>query len=334
MQPHQSATIRIFKDLANEASYVNGFCHPAAARIEKGAVALVAARAALAQHLRPDPPVDLGRIILLTQPRQFDRNHDVDLERIRVVALAAAARAGEILLHYWGRTHNIEKKGAINLVTEADLASEKAIVELIHTAFPEHTVLAEESGITLGTDSCEWIIDPLDGTTNYAHGLPEFTVSIAFAHEGRLLFGLVLNPMTEELYSAMRSQGATLNGRPIHVSSTKTLSDSLLVTGFPYDLKPVIRPMMERFERCLMAAQGVRRLGSAALDLCYVACGRFEGFWEQNLAPWDTAAGVVIAEEAGSSISDFSNRPYSIEGKEILATNGLIHEELGTLLML
>jgi len=258
----------------------------------------------------------------------------VDLDKIRGVGLAAAAKAGEILRHYWGKTHNIDKKGAIDLVTEADLASEEAIIHLIRTAFPDHAVLAEESGVTHGIDSRQWIIDPLDGTTNYAHGLPAFTVSIAFAFEGELTFGSVLNPVTEELFCGMRGQGASLNGRRIRVSSIQALSDSLLVTGFPYDLKPVIHPMMQRFERCLMAAQGVRRLGSAALDLCYVACGRFEGFWEQNLAPWDTAAGVVIAKEAGASISDFSNGPYAIEKKEILATNGVIHEELIPLLRL
>jgi myo-inositol-1(or 4)-monophosphatase len=273
-------------------------------------------------------------IIRLTGWQQLDRNPFVDLERIRAVGLAAAARAGEVLRHYWGKTHSIEKKGVINLVTEADLASEKAIIHLIRTAFPEHTVLAEESGVTFGTDSCEWIIDPLDGTTNYAHGLPEFTVSIAFALEGKLVFGSVLSPVTEELFCGMRGLGATLNSRPIRVSRTQDLSESLLVTGFPYDLTAVIHPMMQRFERCLMSAQGVRRLGSAALDLCYVACGRFDGFWEQNLAPWDTAAGVVIAEEAGASISDFSNGPYSIEKQEILATNGVIHEELIPLLRL
>jgi len=258
----------------------------------------------------------------------------VDLERIRAVGLAAAARAGEVLLHYWGKTHNIEKKGAIDLVTEADVASEKAIIKLIRSVFPDHTIVAEESGVTVGTGSCEWIIDPLDGTTNYAHGLPDFTVSIAFAYEGTLVFGSVLGPVTEELFCALRGRGAHLNGRPIHVSSTQTLMESLLVTGFPYDLKPVIRPMMERFELCLMAAQGVRRLGSAALDLCYVACGRFEGFWEQNLAPWDTAAGAVIVREAGGSISDFSNEPYTIDKREILATNGFVHEELVQLLRL
>ena len=273
-------------------------------------------------------------IILLTLRHRFDRDLYVNLEKIRTVGLAAATEAGEILRHYWGKNHTIEKKGAIDLVTEADLASERAIIRLIRTAFPEHAVLAEESGITIGNDSHEWIIDPLDGTTNYAHGLPEFTISIAFANEGKLVFGLVSNPVTGELFCGMKGQGATLNGRPIHVSGTQTLAESLLVTGFPYNLKTIIRPLMQRFERCLMASQGVRRLGSAALDLCYLACGRFEGFWEQNLAPWDTAAGVVIAKEAGASVSDFSNRPYSIKKKEILATNGFIHENLAMLLRL
>ena len=272
--------------------------------------------------------------MMLTLRQQFDRNLFVDLEKIMTVGLAAGARAGDILRSYWGKTRTAEKKGAIDLVTEADLASEKAITQLIRTAFPEHSILAEESGITPGADSHKWIIDPLDGTTNYAHSLPEVTVSIAFAYKGRLVFGLVLNPVTEELFCGVQGRGTTLNGQPIHVSSVQTMGESLLVTGFPYELKSVMRPLMHRFERCLMAAQGVRRLGSAALDLCYVACGRFEGFWEQNLAPWDTAAGVVIAQEAGASISDFSNSPYSIEKKEILATNGVIHEELAMLLRL
>ena len=258
----------------------------------------------------------------------------MDLGTIRDVAVAAAARAGEILYSHWGGIHNVEKKGAIDLVTEADVASEKAIIEVIRTAFPDHTILAEESGVTPGTDQHEWIIDPLDGTTNYAHNLPEFSLSIAFALEGEMAFGLILNPVAGELFCATRGQGAELNGRPIRVSSTKAVAESLLVTGFPYDLQPVIRPLMQRLERCLMAAQGVRRLGSAALDLCYVACGRFDGFWEENLAPWDTAAGWIIAQEAGGKISDFSHGAYSIDKKEILATNGLIHQEMTELLAL
>jgi myo-inositol-1(or 4)-monophosphatase len=258
----------------------------------------------------------------------------VKLGRIRDAAVAAAARAGEILRNYWDKAHTVEKKGAIDLVTEADVASEEAIIEVIRTAFPDHTILAEESGVLPGTDPHEWIIDPLDGTTNYAHHLPEFSLSIAFALEGEMAFGLILNPVARELFCAMRGQGAELNGRPIRVSSTKTVHESLLVTGFPYDLEPVIDPLMQRLERCLLAAQGVRRLGSAALDLCYVACGRFDGFWEQNLAPWDTAAGWIIAQEAGGKVTDFSQGAYSIDNREILATNGLIHQEMTTLLAL
>jgi myo-inositol-1(or 4)-monophosphatase len=186
----------------------------------------------------------------------------------------------------------------------------------------------------LGSDQYEWIIDPLDGTTNYAHHLPEFCVSIGLAREGDMVFGLILSPVIGEFFCAMQGEGATLNGRPIHVSGTNTVSESLLVTGFPYDLPPVIRVLMSRLERCILAAQGVRRLGSAALDLCYVACGRFDGFWEQNLAPWDTAAGMVIVQEAGGRVTDFSNEPFRIEEKEILATNGHIHDEMRRILSL
>ena len=258
----------------------------------------------------------------------------MDLEKVRDVAVAAAARAGEILCRNWGGIHDVEKKGAIDLVTEADGSSEKAIMEIIRSAFPDHTILAEESGMAPGTDPHEWIIDPLDGTTNYAHNLPEFSVSIAFAHEGEMAFGLILSPVFGELFYGTRGHGAELNGRPIRVSGVKNIRDSLLVTGFPYELQPVIRPLMGRFETCLLAAQGVRRLGSAALDLCYVACGRFDGFWEQNLHPWDTAAGWIIVEEAGGQVTDFSNGNYNIDKKEILATNGLIHQEMTELLVL
>ncbi len=258
----------------------------------------------------------------------------MDLGKIRDIGVAAALRAGEILRNRWDRAHTVKKKGAIDLVTEADLASEDAIIQLIRAVFPGHTILAEESGVTPGTDPYEWIIDPLDGTTNFAHHLPDFSLSIAFALEGEMAFGLILNPVAGELFCATRGQGVELNGRPIRVSSTKTVAESLLVTGFPYDLEPVIGPLMQRLERCIMAAQGVRRLGSAALDLCYVACGRFDGFWEENLAPWDTAAGWMIVQEAGGTISDFSSGAYSIDKKEILATNGLIHQEMMALLAL
>jgi len=256
----------------------------------------------------------------------------VDLEKIRDVGLAAAARAGDVLRRFWGKSYGVKKKGAIDLVTDADVASEKAIKAVIQTAFPRHTIQAEEGGIAAGETACTWIIDPLDGTTNFAHNLPDFSVSIAFSNEDQLLFGVVLNPVNKELFWAMEGKGAYLNGDPVGVSDVQRMQDALLVTGFPYDSKSGLEAIMGRFQRCLQASQGVRRLGSAALDLCYVACGRFEGFWEQNLAPWDTAAGVVIAAQAGATITDFSNGMYSITGDEILATNGLVHEELVTLL--
>lgn len=258
----------------------------------------------------------------------------MDLERIRDVAVAAAARAGTILCNKWGRSHHVEKKGAIDLVTEADLASEAAILRIIRSAFPNHAILAEERGVKVGEDHHKWIVDPLDGTTNYAHHLPEFSLSIAFASRGNIVFGLILSPVLGELFCAARGRGATLNGRPIRVSNTRTVADSLLVTGFPYDLPPVIKELLARMERCMMAAQGIRRLGSAALDLCYVACGRFDGFWEQNLASWDTAAGMIIVQEAGGVVTDFSEEPFHIEKKEILATNGHIHGEMAGLLSL
>ena len=256
----------------------------------------------------------------------------MDHKKVRDVGLAAAARAGEVLRGFWGKTREIKKKGAIDLVTDADVASEEAVIGVIRTAFPGHTIQAEEGGLISGESAFRWIIDPLDGTTNFAHNLPEFCVSIAFSYEEELIFGVVLNPIKKELFFGMKGVGAYLNGKPIGVSGVNQVRDALLVTGFPYHSDPIIEALMRRFQRCLQAAQGLRRLGSAALDLCYVACGRFDGFWEQKLAPWDTAAGVVIARQAGAVITDFSNETYSIHGDEILATNGLVHQELVTLL--
>jgi myo-inositol-1(or 4)-monophosphatase len=193
--------------------------------------------------------------------------------------------------------------------------------------------MAEESGVKPGNSDATWIIDPLDGTTNFAHQLPTFAVSIAFAERRKILAGVVLNPMTGELFTAAVGEPARLNDRPIRVSSVSAMRDSLLVTGFPYNIREILPSVMERFSKCLGRAQGIRRLGSAALDLCYVACGRFEGFWEENLKPWDTAAGALIAERAGAVITDFKNRPYTIDKTEIAATNGLIHDKLIEMLM-
>ncbi len=258
----------------------------------------------------------------------------MDLERIKRVGIAAAYRGGEIIRSRVGKTHDIGKKGAIDLVTEADTGSEKAVIEEIQKVFPDHGVLAEESGESGSVSDHQWIIDPLDGTTNFAHGIPIFCVSIAYAHSGDLQVGVVFNPVSGELFTGVKGSGAQLNNRPIGVSKTKAISESLLVTGFPYNFKEIFDQVNTRFGNCLKASRGVRRLGSAALDLCYLACGRFEGFWEQNLNPWDTAAGVIISQEAGAKITDFSGKPFRLEKKELLATNGNIHEEMLALLAL
>lgn len=256
----------------------------------------------------------------------------MDINYINRVAIAAAYRSGKILKSYFGNLAHIRKKGAIDLVTEADTESENAIIEFIHEKFPDHSFLAEESGLTQGDTSRQWIIDPLDGTINFAHQLPIFSISIAFAYHGEILTGVVFNPVNGELFSAVSGQGATLNNRPLLVSDTKILSESLLVTGFPYDLLSIFEEIAFRLDRCLQHAQGIRRLGSAALDLCYIACGRFDGFWEQNLNPWDTAAAFLIASESGAVITDFANNPFTINKKEIVATNGHIHMEMLSLL--
>jgi myo-inositol-1(or 4)-monophosphatase len=258
----------------------------------------------------------------------------MDFQQVKRIAVAAAYRGGQVLRSYFGNLNRIEKKGEIDLVTEADLESEKAILAAIRNAFPNHTIVAEESGETEGDAACQWLIDPLDGTTNYAHQIGLFAVSIAFFHQQTPTVGVVLNPVTGELFSAISGQGATLNGRPIAVSTIANMSDSLLVTGFPYNLKEMLDPLMQRLTACMAVSQGLRRLGSAALDLCFVACGRFEGFWEQNLKPWDTAAGLVIAREAGAMVTDFADRPFTIEQDRILATNGKIHDEMINLLNL
>jgi myo-inositol-1(or 4)-monophosphatase len=257
----------------------------------------------------------------------------MDMQRIKKVGVAAAVNGANVLKEHFGKLRAVRKKEAIDLVTEADLRSEAAIIETIARAFPEHAILAEESGIQDGNDR-RWIVDPLDGTTNFVHNLPLFCVSIAFAVADEVMAGFVLAPLSGELFVGVKDEGAQLNGMPISVSDTAALTDSLLVTGFPYDHRSLFDPLMTRFGRCLAASQGVRRLGSAALDLCYVACGRFEGFWEQHLKPWDTAAGFVIASEAGARTTVFSGAPYFIDADEIACTNDRIHDDLLNLLEL
>lgn len=256
----------------------------------------------------------------------------MSLDTIARVALQAADRGGRELCRCFGNLSRIDKKGRIDLVTEADLASEKAIIETIRAHFPRHGILAEESGRGGGDGRGTWIIDPLDGTTNFAHNLPVFAVSIAYAEGGVVRHGTVLNPVRGELFQASAGRGATLNGRPIQVSRTARLDAALLVTGFPYDLDKTLEVVMGRLKVCLAAAQGVRRPGAAALDLCDVACGRCDGFWEERLKPWDTAAGALIVTEAGGRVTDFSGRPFLPEMPAILATNGALHRALADLL--
>jgi len=254
------------------------------------------------------------------------------MEIIKQAGIAAAFASGRILKSKFGNISSIVKKGRIDLVTEADTESEQAVIDTIRSCFPTHSILTEETGLHAGDSEYQWIIDPLDGTTNFAHGLPIFATSIAFALKGEVVMGLVHNPVMGELFSAVKDQGAWLNGKRISVSNKTEMTDCLLATGFAYNFREIIQDIMTRLERCLDASQGVRRLGSAAIDLCYVACGRFDGYWEQNLKPWDTAAGQLIAKEAGAVVTDFSNHPFNPWMLEIAVANPAVHKDLLDLL--
>jgi myo-inositol-1(or 4)-monophosphatase len=245
-------------------------------------------------------------------------------------AIDAARDAGSLLMQRLG-VAKVTNKGDIDLVTEGDLASEKLIIERIRSYYPQHGILAEESGeaeLSGGKSSeWKWIIDPLDGTTNYAHSYPCFCVSIALEHAGVLEVGVVYDPVRDEMFAAERGNGATLNDRKITVSSVEELKDAMVCTGFPYNVRE--RPDFTRdFANFTMAAQAVRRDGSAALDLAYVACGRFDGFWEDGLSPWDIAAGKILIEEARGKVSNFDNGQLSIYTKKVLASNGLVHDAM------
>lgn len=242
-------------------------------------------------------------------------------------AIEIAREAGSILREEFARPAQISYKGDVDLVTQADKRSEETIVTRLQEYFPGHSVAAEEGTGQEQDSDFRWHVDPLDGTTNFAHGYPCFSVSIALARRGTLLAGVVYNPFYDELFAAARGAGATLNGKPISVSKAASLSTSLLCTGFPVH-KRLANPNIHYYWDFTLRSHGVRRDGSAALDLASVAAGRFDGFWEFGLKPWDTAAGVLLLEEAGGKISDFSSEPYQLGGPMILATNGLIHEEM------
>jgi myo-inositol-1(or 4)-monophosphatase len=243
-------------------------------------------------------------------------------------AVRVAKDAGRLLRDRLGTNIQVGHKGAINIVTDLDLASEQLIREAIATYYPRHEVLAEEGGLAESRSDYRWIVDPLDGTTNYAHGYPVFCVSIALEHKGEVILGVVYDPMRDELFTAERGAGAALNNRPIRVSSTGDLMQSLLSTGFPYDIRTSTWTNLDHWSNFAMNAQALRRDGAAALDLCYVACGRFDGFWELNLSPWDTAAGALVVEESGGRVSDFEGKAFSNYGPQILASNGLIHQRM------
>jgi myo-inositol-1(or 4)-monophosphatase len=244
------------------------------------------------------------------------------------VAIEAARAAGTVLRENIHGKREISYKGDINLVTEMDMRSERAVVKALLASFPDHGIMAEEETMIRNSSGYIWIIDPLDGTTNYAHGYPCFSVSIALEHAGEIVVGVVYDPMRDELFTARKGQGAYLNGTKIHVSRVEALLKSLLATGFPYDRKVSEKNNLNYFHDLLMASQEVRRDGSAALDLCYVASGRLDGFWELKLKPWDVAAGSLIVLESGGLISDFSGTRFSIHDDEILASNGRIHQHI------
>jgi myo-inositol-1(or 4)-monophosphatase len=251
----------------------------------------------------------------------------VSLHAYQQAAIEIAVAAGKTLREELARPTEISYKGDFDLVTQADRRSEKLIVESLQRCFPDHAVAAEEGTIKDSDAEFRWHVDPLDGTTNFAHGYPCFCVSLALARKNELLLGVIYNPIYEELYTAARGDGATLNGKKISCSKIAGLKNSLLCTGFP-NHKRDANPNIHYYWDFTLKSHGVRRDGSAALDLACVAAGRFDGFWEFGLKPWDTAAGIVLVEEAGGKITDLDGNAYTLGGKSILASNGLIHPEM------
>ena len=244
-------------------------------------------------------------------------------------AIQTAMEAGSILMQFFGRISNIERKSTdIDLLTIADTESEAFIINKIQKSFPKHQIIAEESNPTEGSSDYIWVIDPLDGTTNFVHNLPLFSVSIGLQFRRETILGVVYNPAASKCFWAEKNNGAFLNSEPIHTTSINTLSNSLLVTGFPYIHDDRWEKGFVLFKELYGKTQGIRRLGAAALDFCFVAMGRFEGFWEFGLQPWDICAGAIILEEAGGKVSDWNGSPMPFNGMRILATNSHIHGEM------
>ncbi|MBN2397657.1 MAG: inositol monophosphatase [Deltaproteobacteria bacterium] len=243
-------------------------------------------------------------------------------------AVSIARMAGSLLMDRFTKRHRIDYKGEIDLVTEADRMSEGLLITEISRRFPDHDILSEETVEMARGSRYRWVIDPLDGTTNYAHGFPVFCVSIALEKEGQVITGVIYNPVSGELFVAGRGEGAFLDGSPISVSGTTKISESLLATGFPYDIRRDPNNNINYFSEIALKAQAIRRAGSAALDLAYTAAGRFDGFWELKLHPWDTAAGWLLVSEAGGVVTDVSGSGYRLDSPSILASNGKIHEDM------
>jgi myo-inositol-1(or 4)-monophosphatase len=254
-------------------------------------------------------------------------------DRFLAAATDAAREAGRLLRDNVDKRGEVMFKGAVDLVTHFDRKSQDLIHGRLSSEFPDHGFLAEEGLVRESPSPYRWIFDPLDGTTNFAHTFPVFCVSIALEERGSVILGVVFDPMREELFTAVRGRGAYLNGIPIHVSNIPELGRALLATGFPYDVRTSRVNNVIEFSRFVVKAQAIRRCGSAALDLCYVACGRFDGFWELKLKPWDVAAGAVLVEEAGGRVTDFEGRAFDPWSQKALASNGAIHEEMRRVLL-
>jgi myo-inositol-1(or 4)-monophosphatase len=251
-----------------------------------------------------------------------------ELECFLKVAVRACRAAGRIQLKAFGKVREVEYKGEIDLVTDVDRHSEDRIIDLLTGTFPDHGYLAEERAPSRGRSDYLWIVDPLDGTTNYSRGFPIFAVSIALAWKGRPVVGAVYSPVLDELFTACRGNGAFLNGKRISVSRQSRLGEAFLATGFPYDIRRSKRNNLENFARFATRCLAIRRAGAAAMDLAWVASGRFDGFWELKLKPWDTAAGLLLVEEAGGQVTLPSGRPFRLGSRDIVASNGLVHGEM------
>jgi myo-inositol-1(or 4)-monophosphatase len=248
------------------------------------------------------------------------------------IAERACREAGALQLEGLKKARQISFKSTINLVTDVDHACEKTIVQMIQGAFPDHDILAEEGSGVRKDSEYKWVIDPLDGTTNYAHGYPLFCTSIALEYRGEIVLGAVFEPNRGEFFLAEKGSGAHLNGQRLAVSSAAKLDHALLATGFAYNVRETANNNVDHFTNFLLSAQAIRRDGVAAVDLCYVAAGRYDGFWELNLFPWDVAAGYLMILEAGGVVTDFRGEPFDIYKKEILANNGFLQESMVALL--